>query len=45
VGGAVRDLLLGRPLGKDFDFVARGEVGELAKDVAQEARGTAFPIG
>lgn len=44
VGGAIRDLLLRRSLGKDFDFVVRGEVGELAKDVAQEVGGTAFPL-
>jgi poly(A) polymerase len=42
VGGAVRDLLLGKPLGKDFDFVARAEAGGLAKAVAQEVGGTAF---
>lgn len=44
VGGAVRDLFLERSLGRDFDFVARGEVVELAKDVAQEVGGTAFPL-
>jgi len=44
VGGAVRDLFLERSLGMDFDFVARGEVGGLAKDVAQEVGGTAFPL-
>lgn len=44
VGGAVRDLLLGRPLGKDFDFVVKGEVGELARAVAQETKGHAFAL-
>jgi tRNA nucleotidyltransferase/poly(A) polymerase len=29
VGGALRDLLLERPLGKDFDFVAPGKVTHL----------------
>jgi poly(A) polymerase len=42
VGGAIRDLLLGNPMGKDFDFVAGGEAGGLAKAVAQEVGGTAF---
>jgi poly(A) polymerase len=44
VGGAVRDLLLGRPLGKDFDFVMKGEVSGLAKAVARETKGHAFPL-
>lgn len=44
VGGAIRDFLLGRPLGKDFDFVAKGDVEGLAKEVALEAGGHAFPL-
>jgi poly(A) polymerase len=44
VGGAVRDFLLGRPLGKDFDFVTMGEVESLAKDIAREVGGHAFPL-
>ncbi len=44
VGGAVRDYFLGRPLGKDFDFVTRGDAECLAKEVAQEMGGHAFPL-
>ena len=44
VGGAVRDLLLGRPPGKDFDFVAARNIEGLAKRVAQELGGRAFPL-
>jgi len=44
VGGAVRDFLLRRPLGKDFDFVTRGDAEGLAKEVAQEMGGHAFPL-
>ena len=44
VGGAIRDLLLGKTLGKDFDFVMKGEVGELAKAVAQGLGGHLFPL-
>ena len=39
VGGAVRDLRLGRPLGKDFDFVTKGEVRSLAQDLSQKMDG------
>ncbi len=42
VGGAVRDLLLGRALGRDFDFVVKGDASSLAKDVAEETAGHAF---
>jgi poly(A) polymerase len=42
VGGAVRDFLLGRPLGKDFDFVVPGDAAGLAKEVARQMQGTAF---
>ena len=42
VGGAVRDFLLKRPLGKDFDFVTRGDAEGLAKEVAGEMGGHAF---
>jgi tRNA nucleotidyltransferase/poly(A) polymerase len=42
VGGAVRDLFLGRPPGKDFDFVLPGNVGGFAKEGARELGGTAF---
>ncbi len=44
VGGAIRDLLLGKPLGKDFDFVVQGEVSGRARAVAQEMGGHAFPL-
>ena len=44
VGGMVRDLFLERPLGKDFDFVAAGEVSNLAKELATAAGGHAFPL-
>ncbi len=44
VGGAIRDFLLGRPLGKDFDFVIKGEVGGLAKEIVREIGGNAFPL-
>jgi len=44
VGGAIRDLLLRRPLGKDFDFAVMGNVESLAKEVAQEIGGHAFPL-
>jgi poly(A) polymerase len=44
VGGAVRDFLLRRPVGKDFDFVTRGDAEGLAKEVAQEMGGHAFPL-
>jgi tRNA nucleotidyltransferase/poly(A) polymerase len=44
VGGAVRDFLLGRPLGRDFDFVAKGEVHPLAQELAREMDGHAFPL-
>ena len=44
VGGAVRDLLLQKTLGKDYDFVIAGKAGDLAKEVAMEAGGHAFPL-
>jgi poly(A) polymerase len=44
VGGAIRDLLLERPLGKDFDFAVTGEVEGLVKDVAREIGGRAFSL-
>jgi poly(A) polymerase len=44
VGGAIRDFLLGRPLGKDFDFVIKGEVEGLAKEIVREIEGNAFPL-
>ncbi len=44
VGGAIRDLLLGRPLGKDFDFVIQGDAEGLAKEVAREIGGHAFSL-
>jgi poly(A) polymerase len=44
VGGTVRDLFLERPLGKDFDFVAAGEVNSLAKELATAAGGHVFPL-
>jgi poly(A) polymerase len=45
VGGAIRDLLLKRPLGKDFDFAVMGDVESLVKEVAQEIGGHAFSLG
>jgi poly(A) polymerase len=42
VGGAVRDFLLERPLGKDFDFVLPGNAADLAKELARQMEGTAF---
>ena len=42
--GAVRDLLLGRPLGKDFDFAVLGDVEGLVKEVAREIGGHAFSL-
>jgi poly(A) polymerase len=44
VGGTVRDLFLERPLGKDFDFVAAGEVSNLAKELAATTGGHAFSL-
>jgi poly(A) polymerase len=44
VGGIIRDLLLKRPLGKDFDFAVTGEVEGLAKEVAREMGGHAFSL-
>ncbi|MDI6755292.1 MAG: hypothetical protein QME78_12975 [Thermodesulfobacteriota bacterium] len=44
VGGAIRDLLLGKPLGKDFDFVTQADAGVLAKAMAGEMRGHVFPL-
>lgn len=44
VGGTIRDLLLERPLGRDFDFVAAGEVSHLSKELAAEAGGHAFSL-
>jgi len=44
VGGAVRDLLLQKPSGKDFDFVTAGKTRDLAKEVAVEAGGHVFPL-
>ena len=44
VGGAIRDLLLKRPLGKDFDFAVMGDVESLVKEVAREIGGHAFSL-
>jgi poly(A) polymerase len=44
VGGAVRDLLLGRPLGRDFDFAVLGDVETLGKEVAREIGGHVFSL-
>ena len=44
VGGAIRDFLLGRPLGRDFDFVIKGDVEGLAKEISRELGGNAFPL-
>jgi len=45
VGGAIRDLLLKRRLGKDFDFAVAGEVESLVREVARELGGHAFSLG
>ena len=42
VGGAVRDFLLNRPIGKDFDFVLPENAAAMAKDLARQLSGTAF---
>jgi poly(A) polymerase len=42
VGGAVRDFLMERPFGKDFDFVLPGKVAGLAEALAGEMGGRAF---
>ncbi|MBI5966924.1 MAG: CCA tRNA nucleotidyltransferase [Deltaproteobacteria bacterium] len=44
VGGAVRDIFLEKPWGKDFDFVAAGEVSGLAHKLAKEMGGHVFPL-
>jgi len=44
VGGAIRDLFLGRPIGEDFDFVAAGGVSDLAKELAATTGGHAFSL-
>lgn len=44
VGGAVRDLLRKRPVGKDLDFVTPGAIRGLAKDLATEMKGPAFSL-
>ena len=44
VGGAIRDLLLKRSLGKDFDFAVKGEVEGLVREVAREIGGHAFSL-
>ncbi|MCX5905768.1 MAG: HD domain-containing protein [Deltaproteobacteria bacterium] len=42
VGGVIRDFLLERPIGKDFDFTAEGDVGPLAREFARKEGGQAF---
>lgn len=42
VGGVIRNLLLGRPLPSDYDFVVSGSVEAFASAVANRANGTAF---
>lgn len=44
VGGAIRDFLLKKPLGKDYDLVTDGKAGDLAKEVGLEAGGHVFPL-
>ncbi|MBP1717386.1 MAG: tRNA nucleotidyltransferase/poly(A) polymerase [Deltaproteobacteria bacterium] len=44
VGGALRDLLMGRPLGKDFDFAVRTRTDHLAQKLALETGGHAFVL-
>ena len=43
VGGAVRDLLLFKPLGKDIDFVSVN-ARELSQEVAAATKGVVFPL-
>jgi putative nucleotidyltransferase with HDIG domain len=43
VGGAVRDLLLGRPV-HDWDFTVDGDALELARAVANDLGGAYFPL-
>ena len=43
VGGALRDLLLFKPLGKDIDFVS-ANARELSQEVAAAAKGVVFPL-
>ncbi len=42
VGGSVRDVLLKKPIGKDFDFVLPGNAAGMARDLARQMAGTAF---
>jgi poly(A) polymerase len=42
VGGAVRDFLLERPSGKDFDFVLPGPAADMAGELARQMAGKAF---
>jgi poly(A) polymerase len=44
VGGTIRDLLLGRPLGGDFDFVTTGQANQLSQELAGETEGHAFSL-
>ncbi len=44
VGGAVRDLVLGRPWDKDLDFVTAGDVRAVSKDLSAAVDGHAFSL-
>ena len=44
VGGAVRDFLLPKALGKDFDFVTTKNARDLCQEVAAETKGHVFPL-
>lgn len=44
VGGVLRDLLLKRPWGRDFDFLIRGNVPELGKEINGQLAGHFFPL-
>ena len=43
VGGAVRDLLMGRPL-EDIDLVVPGDPEQASRELARAARGHVFPL-
>ena len=44
VGGAVRDFLLPKALGKDFDFVTTKNARDLCQEVAAETKGHVFAL-
>ncbi len=44
VGGALRDLLLKKPLSKDFDFLVKGETKILVSEIAKQRAVSYFPL-